>query len=377
MPRSVYFLKANPVADHGSGDGTVPFACAEAVRRLERTLQAVNIQVPVCAWRDGGPKVTGYRLRDRDFGGYAYRIPAPEWFQFKPDEDRPGSQGPDPPVPAGRILHTTPLKHLCRHPDISMALAQDRLAGTLGPLLAMPDLLAGEERLLEDWALERPSAAAHAAGSAEAVAAACPGLSPSALKLRVSIRRSALRRMDAAAVGREIYSPCPAYFGEPHLAHNLDRSLTFKAGIVRLSHSWPSPETEARSRAWRADPRLVEAVEALLFPPLAASEGSPAFFSSLVGDWQATGPLRDFEASSPLPLFPRATIYPHGHLPKGFRLRISPEAVHSCGGSYLTLSAAGLSPYIAAPFDDYCRSHRDRLLEWSRDIPALAAAKWG
>ena len=91
----------------------------------------------------------------------------------------------------------------------------------------------------------------------------------------------------------------------------------------------------------------------------------------------ALGPLRAFEAANVLPLFPYSTIYPNGYVPRGYRVRIRPESLSPLGGSYLTLAAAGLSPYIATPFDAYCESRQALLKAWMDDVPALAVAKWG
>jgi hypothetical protein len=375
--RSVYFLKANPIPDDGTGPQAIPFAFAETVRRFEGRLQAVNIQVPICAGGRDGLKTEGFGLNDRGFAGYAYRVRAPGWFKFGRKDDPDRIDGGDRARAVARILHTTPLGVMCRHPEIRMALAQDRLAETLNPLLAAPDLIAGEDRLLRDWEVERPGPAAHAAASAKGLAAASPGLPPPTLRMRLAIRLAALRRIDAAAVGREVFSPCPAFFGEPHIAFDLGCSLNFKAGMVRISNSWPNPGTETRSLAWRSDPLLVEAVENRLFPPLASSGQSAAELAGVIAEWTALGPLREFEMSSPLPLFPRTTIYPNGHLPRGFRIRIGPETMIACGGSYLTLAAAGLSPYIAEPFAEYCRSRVGLLEEWSGDVAALVSSKWG
>jgi hypothetical protein len=377
LAKTIYFLKADPLPDDPFGARAVPFAFAEVVRPGEGRLQAENIQIPICTWTCHGLEIAGTRLRDRQFTGNAYRMPAPGWFKFR----NVGDSSPAPEAGAAlaleRALHTTPLGALCRRPEVRLALAQDRLALALGPMLAVPNLLVCEDRLLRDWDVERPEAASSARASAEALAAANAGLPQGVLDLRLCIHRAALRRLDAAAVGREVFLPCPAYFGEPHIAFSLAGALTFKAGIVRMANSWPRPDTEARSLAWRSDPNMVRQVEARLCPLVSPQCQTTSELAEALQAWQALEPMRAFEASSPLPLFPHATIYPHGYLPRGFRLRIGPETVKACGGSYVTLAAAGLSPYIAEPFDDYCRKHRDLLDAWALDLTGLAASKWG
>ena len=209
-------------------------------------------------------------------------------------------------------MGTTPLGRMGRHPEVLLALAQDQLAAMLAPFLHLPDLLAGEDGLLEDWARQRPAVAA------EADLAVPADWSRPLREFRLRLRRAALRRLDAAATGREIFLPCPAYFGEPYLAFDLAPGLGFKAGVVQQASYWSFPEGAARSRAWRLDSRLVAAVEARLFPLLSPDAPADKVFPAAATRWLGLGPLRAFESRSPLPLFPRSTIYPEGWVPPGF-----------------------------------------------------------
>jgi hypothetical protein len=305
--------------------------------------------VAVPFWEGGSWRAHSRRLPDRAFGGYAYDVPAPGWFvRDAPAED---------PVNRERRraalelrLHTTPLGRMCRHPEIRQALAQDRLAAALEPVLQVPDLLAGEDRLEREWRLHRPAVAAQADAALATLERRCGGWPPEVRRWRRQLRCAAWRRLDAAATGREIFQPCPAYFGEPYVAGELAPGLSFKAGIVRRAEYWPTRESEARSRAWRADDALVAAVEARLFPLAPGAAWSDAALAAALEVWLGTADCRDFQSRSPLPLFPAATLVPEGRAPAGFRVRIRPETMRALGGSYLTLAAAGLSPWLAAPF---------------------------
>ena len=280
--------------------------------------------------------------------------------------------------PVVRLLYTTPLGQFCRHPEIATALAQDKLATLISPFLHVPDLLANEHRLLRDWEIERPEPAARARASAAALEQSITESNPAVPELRVRLHLAAHRRIDAAAIGREIYQPCPAFFGEPHVACELPDGLTLKLGPVRMAHYWPKPDSEARSNAWRINPTIIRAVEAALLPllPPPGPEAGEQF-ATAAALWLALAPLREFEARSSLPLFPYTTIYPEGYTPRGYRIRIEPATMRSLGGSYLTLAAAGLSPYIAECFHAYCETRRDLLVEWTEDLIALAVEKWG
>jgi hypothetical protein len=339
-------------------------------------LAAENIQVPVAAWDGSSLGISPVALPAREFTGHAFRMPAQAWFKADGKDSSPaGAEARRPPL--DRQLHATPFGRFCRHPEVRLALAQDRLASRLAPLLAIPDLLADEDRLFRDWEVERPEAARHARLSCAELGAVHPGLGPAPLRLRIRLRRSALRRIDVAAVGREVFRPCPELFGEPHLRFELQRGFTLKAGAVRMANCWPRPETEALGARWRNDPDLVLAAESRLFPVPPPGSGAAGAFSRAADDWISLEPLRRFQAGAQLPLFPHATIYPYGYVPRGFRIRITPDSVRSCGGSYLTLAAAGLSPYIAEPFHEYCLARADLLAEWTRDVAGLAAEKWG
>lgn len=280
--------------------------------------------------------------------------------------------------PIVRLLYTTPLGQFCRHPEIAAALAQDKLATLIAPFLHIPDLLSNERRLLRDWELERPQPYAAARASAAEIERSFANVKPEIRDLRVLLHLSAHRRIDAAAVGREIFVPCPAFFGEPHIACELANGFTLKLGIVRMAHYWPRPDSDARSHRWRSDPELVSAVERALLPllpPAGAREEEQ--FATAAELWLTLAPLRDFEACSSLPLFPYTTIYPEGYVPRGYQVRIQPATMRTLGGSYLTLAAAGLSPYIAECFSACCETRRELLAEWTEDIISLAVDKWG
>ena len=372
----IYFLKAGLALDETRQPPEYAFAWAERVRRVAGALVAENIQIPAAHWEGGTVQLRGFRLPEREFAGHAYRMPCQAWFLPDGKGNPPGAAGFRRPS-LERQLHATPFGRFCRHPEVRMALAQDRLASSLAPLLAIPDLLAEEDRLLRDWEVERPEAARQARQSCGEFKSCSQNIGPEALKLRIRLRCAVLRRMDVAAVGREVFRPCPAFFGEPHIRFELQPGLCLKAGMVRMANSWPSPETEALSLGWRGDPKLVHAAESRLFPLPPPGPGALEGFSRIAEEWLAVEPLRRFQDRSQLPLVPHGTIYPHGYVPRGFRIRIAPDSIRDCGGSYLTLAAAGLSPYIAEPFHDYCQLRAGLLAEWAGDVAGLAAEKWG
>jgi hypothetical protein len=374
-PPLIYFLKAYPEACDPPVEGSMAFAWAEQVRRRERKLEARNIQVAAPFWHAGKWRADGRHLPDRTFVGYAYRVAAPEWFVRENPLARPGDAEMDRLALELR-LQTTPLGRMCRNTEVRQALAQDKLAAALAPVVHLPDLLAGEDRLYQQWRLERPAAAAEAAIAMAAVENRGGHWPVEIRQWRRRLRGAALRRLDAAATGREIFLPCPAYFGEPYLPCDLAPGLSLKAGIVRRAEYWPGREDEVRSRIWRTDDRLVSAVEARLFSWGPATTGTEEGFAAAAAVRLGAAALQEFEVRSPLPLFPSAMIFPEGSVPSGFRVRIRSDTMRALGGSYLTLAAAGLSPYLAGAFDDYCADRREALAADSEDIAALAAAKW-
>jgi len=372
----IYFIKAKGGRAGGEGGEAFFYAWAERVRRIDGRLRGENIQVPVVSWGEGRWLIRGRQLPTRTFDGHAYPIRRPEWHT----SDTPVSQ---PPFAASRRaaleqrLHTTPLGRMCLHPEVRLALAQDKLAAALEPMLRVPDLLAGEDQLAEAWRRDRPEAAANADAGAETLAPSCSASTEVGLWRR-RLRFAALRRLDAAAVGREIYVPCPAFFGEPYLNFASAPEFSFKAGLVRTAKTWPNPASEALSRAWRADAERIAAAESWLFPVLSCAGGrSDAEVATALALWLALTPVRDFEARSSWPLFPPASGSPDQLELPGFKVRIRPETMRELGGSYRTLATAGLSPYLAEPFADYCETQRDLLAAWSEDVAGLAMAKWG
>ena len=373
MPRFIYLIKARGARPQESGAELFFSAWAERVWRSDGQLRAENIQVPVVSRKDDGWRMEGRRLPDRTFAGQAYTCRAPAWY---------AAEAPAPPVVGegsgsralGESLRTTPLGRMCLHSEVRRALAQDRLAAALEPLLRLPDLLEGEDRLAEVWRVARPEAAAQAAAAGAALRSGDGGAEERSWHQR--LRTAALRRLDAAAVGREIYRPCPAFFGEPYLPFAVRTDLTLKAGLVRDMRTWPDSEREAQSAAWRADAACVAAVEDRLLPGLGPGRPRGGADSSLAA-WLALAAVRAFETRSPWPLFPRATALATEAPPAGFVVRIQPETMRNLGGSYRTLASAGLSPFLAQPFAEYCETRRDLLAAWSEDGPGLALARWG
>jgi hypothetical protein len=366
----IFLIKARPDSPAATAGSIYFQAWAERVHRIDGRLRAENIQVPVVSGREDGWQLEARRLADRTFDGHAYACRPPAWYR--------GGAATDPVAdPKARHraleqrLRTTPLGRMCLHPEVRLALAQDRLAAEVEPMLRIPDLLVGEERLASVWRTERPQVA----GLAAAVnpAGASRG-SAGELPWRQRLRGAVLRRLDVAAVGREVYFPCPGYFGEPYLTFATTPGHFFKAGLVRSMRTWSSPEGEARSAAWRSSPEQIAAMERRLFPVLADNRPRREGASALPL-WLALAPVRDFEDRSPWPLFPRAAGFPGA--PPGFLVRIRPETMRELGGSYRTLALAGLSPYLAPPFADFCATRRELLAAWSEDPAGLALAKWG
>jgi hypothetical protein len=277
---------------------------------------------------------------------------------------------------AARLLCTTPFGAFCSLPEVRLALAQDRLAATLAPVLAIPDLLVHEDVLAQAWLEARPVAAAAAQAEADAVAAPLAAGGPAICRWRRRIRLAALRRLDAAAVGREIFAPGPALLGEAYAPASAAGGWAIRAGIVRSAQYWPAPGSEARSRAARSNVALVRAVELGLFPWI-PEPGETAQFARAWEEWAAAASLRDFEGREPMPLFPGRLARTENWPPAGFSVRIGEMTLAKAGASRHCLAAAGICPLIADPFRHYCAAARDLLADWATDLPALVAAKWG
>jgi hypothetical protein len=374
-PRRVFLLKV-PV-DGRCGEARFHYGHAERVHKRDGRLWAENIQLPMLDWRQGTLQWSRQRLTDRFLRGFAYRVPTPVWFA--PEEESCAPPRADENATAvaawNVLLETSAWGKFCRHPEVRVALAQDVLAAEIESFLRAPDLLAHEDRLYADWENERPEAAGHAREQGE-----FPGedweKAGDFAPLRKRLRLAALRRIDAAAVGRETFAPCPAFLGEPYLAFDLGRGFRFKAGIAVSCRYRPTPDSETLARTWRSDPALVRAVERRLFP-VASPEAidAPEAFASAAAEWTATALLRDFESRSPLPLFPVETVYPGDFVPENYGRRIPPEALAAAGTNALAAAAAGISIYIAEPF----RIHAEARLPTAKsaNLAGLAAAKWG
>jgi hypothetical protein len=370
LARLIYFFKT-PLTG-----GTFGYGYAERILALGDRFRAESVAVPVPTRSDGGWALRSRRLPDRECSGHWYRAPMPEWFETDTAPAVTPGGADRLRRRAARLLCTTPLGPLCAHPEVRRALAQDRLAAELAPALLMPDFLTYEDALLRDWAEARPEAAAEADAAAAAITATMGRSDAVTRNWRRRIRRAALRRIDASALGREIFAPCPSLLGQPYAPLPAPGGWEIKAGTVQQAHYWPTPESAARSRAARSDPELVQAFERGLCPWL-PPEGGEGEFARALAAWIALAPLRAFESQSPFPLFPYRLSVPAGTVPPGFSVRIQPGTLAEQGGSYDTLAAAGLCPYIAEVFQAYAATQVGRLESWAADLPALVAAKWG
>ena len=281
--------------------------------------------------------------------------------------------------PLARLLYAARWGNLRRHPEIAEALAQDRLAATLTPWLRVPDLFGCEHRLFRDWQVERPEAAAFAQESAAAIEVECAGMAKEVLQLRLLIHLTAHRRIDAAAVGREVFLPCAPFFGAtPISSASCRRDSPLRSEPCAWRTIGPSPIWRPGAGFGGRITNWCKRWNEASFPSY--RRPAPTRRSSS-GRRQRCGlrlkPLRDFEARSSLPLFPYSTIYPDGYCPRAYKIRIPAETMRRLGGSYLTLAAAGLSPYIADPFLAYCDTRKELLAEWTEDLVGLAIGKWG
>jgi hypothetical protein len=369
LVQPVHFLKT---ALPGGGYG---YGYAERLRPLAEGFWAEAIAVPGVERTAQGWTIRPIRLADRVFTGLAYRLARPAWLR-QADLSGPVPEEAEVIRRAARLLCTTAFGAFCSLPEVRLALAQDRLAAALAPVLAIPDLLVHEDVLAQDWLAARPEAAAAAQAEADATAAPLAAGGPALCRWRRRIRLAALRRLDAAAVGREIFAPGPALLGEAYAPASAAEGWTIRAGLVRSAQYWPAPETEARSRAARSNPALVRAVELGLFPWM-PEPAETAPFAQAWEEWAAAASLREFEGQGPMPLFPNRLGRTESWPPAGFSVRIGPQTLAKMGASRHSLAAAGLCPLIADPFRRYCAAARDLLAEWSADVPALVAAKWG
>ena len=370
MVQPVYFLKA-PLPGGGYGYGY-----AERLRPLAGGVWAEGVTVPRVERTALGWTIRPLRLPDRNLDTWGYPLARPAWIRPAPAGERPLEEAEILRRRAARLLCTTPFGAFCAMPEVRLALAQDRLAAELAPVLAIPDLLVHEDALFQAWQHARPEEAAEAQAAADAIAAELAASSPSIRHWRRRMRLAALRRLDAATVGREVFAPGAALLGEAYAPVAGPKEWIIKAGIVRTAQYWPTPETEIRSRAARTDEALVRAVELALFP-WNPEPGEAAPFARAWEEWAAAASLRACEAREPMPLFPTRLGRTEHWPPAGFSVRIGPETLSRAGASRHSLAAAGLCPLIADPFRRYCAAAQDLLAEWAADLPALVAAKWG
>jgi len=267
------------------------------------------------------------------------------------------------------LLTTTRLRELFLLPTVRTVLAQDALAAQVEPLLRTPDLLRNEPILLREWAEARPDAAALARTAGSRMEKECAGWPDDARRYRVLLRLATYRRLEAASLGSEVRERCPWWLGETSWTTTLADGLPFSIGAPRIANYYPNQIDEKVSLARLQRPEIVDEAERALFALVAA----PAFPTAFAA-WRELEPLRRFEEQQSLPLFPRCAPWPGGKPPPGYQWRVQLEELGPLGLDVSALILAGIAPYAAPAWLEYCRRHPDQIARWNLISDQLAVA---
>ena len=249
---------------------------------------------------------------------------------------------------------------LLRQLPIRRLVAQEFMVESFRPFVETPDLLEGEDELLEHWRRERREIATAAE---EAARGALPefDLSPSAgveQKERLLLRMAANRRLDSWLTGQDRLTERPHSFGG-----DLYRLLTLpnyprplKVGICSASFYGSEPRQDQELRRLFINRSVLQAVEFALFP-LAGIGGltNASHWTAIRRPWRDAAPLRVLEATTRRGAFPQGLFF-QKH-PSDVVPRIDPRFIHDVGQA--VLARLGFCPWWPRKTDEFMAERQE------------------
>jgi hypothetical protein len=267
---------------------------------------------------------------------------------------------PPPDYPTGAngraLLSLYPqLKRLTDIPAFVEAISDDYWVASSSPWLHMPDLVAGEDVLWDDFAKAVPELAKFGP----------PGGSPEEADIyRCRTRRAAVRTIAlACGLGTATFAPHAAHGGEANIMLIPIPGLECRIGRIS-SISWrPSPIVVTQAAAAMA---VVEVVETALLPFVGNEETYRVNFSH----WKALEPLRVWDQTHRFPLIAqRAGLpsVPGCYVPRYTASDLAPAGVP------MAVAAEIAAPYAASVVREVRQRVQtvlpstDELLLWALD----------
>lgn len=250
----------------------------------------------------------------------------------------------------GDLLRQGPMRRL---------IAQEFRVEEVRPFVETPDLLDGEEELIEGWRRERgPIAAAaeesmrEALGDFDLSSAAKP-----AQRDRVVLRLAACRRLDSWLTGQDRLTARPHAF-----AGDLYRLLTLpgyprpiKIGICSASFYGSDARQDQELRRLYLNEGVLQTVEFTLYP-LAGRGGltNAAHWCKIRERWRDCAPLRILEATTRRGAFPRGLFFQKP--PSDVVPRVDPLFIQQVGQE--VFARLGICAWWPRQTDEFMSEHQ-------------------
>lgn len=274
------------------------------------------------------------------------------------------------------LLQSTPLGAFFDRPDVRRAIAEDMILEQFKPFV-FTALFIDDEALQNTWRAARPEHYTLAQRLAAGELHAFGTLSRTLHQLRLRLRMSAYRKIDAWWCGSEIFVPSECLGAEPYFNLTLPDhpSRPVKIGQTRSFSYTSDPKRDAVALELMQKPELVEPLEKALYPLLPLpSASAPAEWADLQSILEVADGFRAFNRTHKLPVFPKALIVDPQAIPEGFVARFTPQAE-----LWSSLYALGITPILSQPAVHYLQTkskaldtlmpNRDSLLNFlSRSI---------
>jgi hypothetical protein len=277
------------------------------------------------------------------------------------------------PTEVERLFYDISGRFLCLDP-VRRMIAEEYYFDTLRPFVETADLLQHEPRLIEEWRQLRPEIHGRGENCARRALSAfdLSAHGPPEDQDRLLLRLSALRRLDSwLAAGRDKVVERPqSLAGDLYWTVEIPKfDRPMKVGL-NFTHDYHSdPRHEAELKAVLENEPAIAAVEFALFP-LAGRDGLFAreHWRKIRARWREVAPLRDFNATSDIAVFPEGNLF--AKRPDGMVARVSPEFLSRINP--LVLLEMGLCPWVPEVTAAFLETHRPEFAQVATDAQVRA-----
>ncbi len=268
------------------------------------------------------------------------------------------------------ILRASPLGAFVRDHRVRHLIAEDRVFAGISPWIQVVSAMDGEEKLLEAWAAARPQIYQPLRAKAEKDLSEFVPFTGAGLRLRMTIRMAAYRRLDAAYCGRQTFGRTPELGSETYFfVRSPGLPQPIKVGTVISAVYEGDPKRDRELLEICGDTANVLPIEHAISGCFPSEDTVPAW-CDVAAIWDAVAPLREWERSSKLSNIPNGWWFDVLAVPSGILMRpkaadLLAEIGHE--GGLILLNRLGVCPFASAPAKIFLESRSSQVTALSRE----------